>query len=190
MCGVMAVAPNTGPHALLSQHADLGIVRQRAFALENTYTSVHREEECDGNGPPCFHQGKTVTMTVDLRDSAIALPRAVLDQQSGGSSEPAASWMSQLLDSPTAEEEKQAEAKKAQVRERPWIGALRVECGLLELDGSFVSSCKLPAAPRDTRCEATTACLNASPFADLRWPQVCAVRRAAAGRDSVRCDRS
>ena len=50
-----------------------------------------------------------------------------------------------------AEEEKQAEAKKAQIRERPWIGALRVECGLLELDGSFVSSCKLPAAPRDTR---------------------------------------
>ena len=185
MCGVMAVAPNTGPHALLSQHADLGIVRQRAFALENTYTSVHREEECDGNGPPCFHQGKTVTMTVDLRDSAIALPRAVLDQQSGGSSEPAASWMSQVLDSPTAQEEKQAEAKKAQIRERPWIGALRVECGLLELDGSFVSSCKLPAAPRDTRCEATTACLNASPFADAAL--AAGMRRSSCCRRARQC---
>ena len=31
MCGVMAVAPNTGPHALLSQHADVELARHAFF---------------------------------------------------------------------------------------------------------------------------------------------------------------
>jgi hypothetical protein len=152
VCGIMAVAPNSGSHALLQETAELSEIRERSFSLENTYVGLHQLQECDSNGPACFHEGTVVNMSCDLRLDALGLPAVMIGQQQDGDSESAdvqsPSWMSKM----TADELTEEEAQKLRKLEqrKSWIGALRFECDLLQLHGSYVNTCKVVAPPAQT----------------------------------------
>jgi hypothetical protein len=152
VCGIMAVAPNSGSHALLQETAELSEIRKRSFSLENTYVGLHQLQECDSNGPDCFHEGTVVTMSCDLRLDALGLPAVMLGQQQDGADEPgdlqAPSWISKMTADELTEEEAQKQRKLEQ--RKSWIGALRFECDLLVLDGSYVTTCKVVAPPAKT----------------------------------------
>ena len=150
VCGIMAVAPNRGANALLGPDAELSTIREQSFALENTYTGLHQQEEFGANGPACYHEGKICQMTCDLRTDAIGLPKVMLGGSGGIElADPddaviESSWMDKM----TADDKTDAERK---AKERAtWIGALRFECDLTELDGVYVNTCKVPAPPAQT----------------------------------------
>ena len=92
-----------------------------------------------------------MTMTCDLRTSAVGLPSVMVGQQLVGESESAnkqTSWMSKVTADDMTEED--AEKQRKLEQRKSWIGGLHFECDLLELDGSFNARCKVPAPPAQT----------------------------------------
>ena len=130
VCGIMAVTSNALTHAPLPEAAELSEIRERSLSLENTYIGLHQLEECASNGPACFHEGKMVTMTCDLRTSALGLPAVMIGQPADN-----------LIDAQVGNQ------RQLEQNRNSWIGSLRFECDLLQLAGAYVPTCKVPAPP-------------------------------------------
>ena len=92
-----------------------------------------------------------MTMTCDLRTSALSLPAVMLGGQHGDD-EPADAPVSSWLDKVTADEltDEDAERERKLALRKSWIGALQFECDLLEFDGGYVNRCKVPSPPAHT----------------------------------------